>query len=704
MSFISRWYYDLNPTDLELLGQLAERHGAHEPLRVLASDFSLRLAADDEGNARLLLAGITPPSLNGVMAGATPAGVLSTGALYFSDGPWTKLWRDTDNTSLRDALSYRPIPDVSHPITVGGQVYHRLALTDWAHNYPVPSERRQLIVALQDTPDIRNVVPLARRLIRERGNNYLTLVDDPKPRDSFTSLLTYYGRLPGTSTTLAAMAADRIGGSAAHLSITSLSDGVAVTELPSGAVLPDELLNTNIGNFAGTTREQLARKMYTLAYHEGFSHMHFRELAGLTLAGRELRNGNRGVSLHLLRRKGQPIPDLTAALAQLPDAVSAPLTPSLPDEDWRLIDRLLIQDGVAMLLKLPGERLGQRIVEYRRELDSAMERVARFSKSWSEAVAAEQKLAKGVTKEQVQSVTDSLIRAGKLRSLSVAGDTIHAYTNTIYVQDERSGAWHRMGDFHIAINTDSLDIKYENLTDPVSGLVYGTHPHIDNHGRACVGNFSLIASQLVAANDWLGLVEMCVVFLSNANTNDPAGCNLHRWPFVENPQDVGLPPYPSGFEGPVPLDERGYGDDDIDEGPDEGVVYDVDYETGFGRRSFHDIRDNPIGGDQLMLYSERLGDEAVFTYDEDEDDWFDEDGYNEHGFDRYGRDERGYDADGYDRYGYDEEGYDRHGYDEEGYDPDGYDREGYDRDGFDEAGYNKEGVNREGRRREEAVA
>jgi hypothetical protein len=204
----------------------------------------------------------------------------------------------------------------------------------------------------------------------------------------------------------------------------------------------------------------------------------------------------------------------------------------------------------------------------------------------------------------------------------------------------------------------------------------------------------------VAANDWLGLVEMCVVFLSNANTNDSAGRNINYWPFVENPEEVGLPPYPSGFQGPVPTrSSRAPRLEPVpdEDGRDTRIVYDVSHEEyGDEPRDFDDILRDPRHGDELMLHSERTYGEAAFAYDTDDDDWYDRDGYNRDGYDTDGYDQDGYDQWGYDRNGWDEDGYDRDGYDRDGYNRDGFNRDGWDSEGYNEDGYNRDGHDRDG--------
>lgn len=715
MSFINRWYYDLNPSPIERLWSAAEVAGATEPLVLGGSSYSMRLAVDDNGVKRVLFDAVNPDTalrLYSLQLQTTPRLKLNGAWDADPSSPWGKAWESIMGyvSSLQrgseEQLGHYPIPDVSRPITVDGVVYHRLALNDWMHRYPAPASRSDVVVALQDNDAIRNAIPLAERLRDMLSYKFITLVDDHTNYESIDYAISRSGMLPGIGKSLAGMLSETVGVSGVQLAVTRLASAANVAKLPSGAVVPTGILETSSqGSGGGDAQAVLGRKMYRYARNSGLSGLHLRELAGLTLIGRYQDNG---AGFRLLLNDDRTVPDLTSTLAEMPGDLTITYNPVFPAEDWRFIEQLIMKEQVSELLSLPLKRVAVQVQQHRSQLDSALASVAQHADAWNRAVAAEQSLAGGVSDERVQTVLDSIMRAGKLRSLSVDGDTITAHTNTIYAQDDRSGAWHRMGDFRITIDTNSLSIRYENLTDTVVALAFGTHPHIDRSGRACVGNFSTISSQLVAANDWLGLVEMCVVFLGNANTNDSAGRNINYWPFVENPEEVGLPPYPSGFQGPVPtrssraprlepvLDE---------DGRDARIIYDTSYEEyGDEPRDFDDILGDPRHGDELMLYSERTHGEAVFAYDTDDDDWYDRDGYNREGYDTDGYDQDGYDQWGYDRNGWDEDGYDRDGYDPDGYDREGYDREGYDREGYDEEGYSRVGLNRAGLTREEEAA
>lgn len=728
MSFITRWYYDLLPPPIERLWSAAEEAGVTEPLVLDGDNYSMRLAVDDSGAKRILFDAARPDStyalpLHSLRTQTMPRNKLITAWSIDSGSPWSKVWeRVMDHFAspprgTAESIHHLAIPDVSRPITVNGVVYHRLALTPWAHRYPDPPERSALVVALQDNDAIRNAIPLAERLRDSMGYTFATLVDDHTTYENVDYAIQRTGLLPTLGKSLARMVSESIGINGVQLAITRLAATANVVALPSGAVVPRSVLEATPQAGDGDSRHTLGRKMHRYAYTEGLSTLHLRELAGLTLVGCYMNNGN---NFRLLLNDGQAVPDLTSVLAESTGELTDTYLPTFPDEDWRVIEQLMMKEQVSELLSLPLRRVAQQVELHRRQLDSALASVAQHADAWNRAVDAERTLVGGVNDERVQTVLASIVRAGKIRSLNVVENVITVHTNTIYAQDDRSGAWHRMGDFRITIDTANLSIRYENLTDTVVALTFGTHPHIDRSGRACVGNFSTISSQLVAANDWLGLVEMCVVFLSNANTSDSAGRNINYWPFVENPEEVGLPPYPSGFRGPVPTrserpDRAAPTVITADGRDDPRVVYDARYEEeGEEPRTYDDILDDPSNGDEVTMYSQRTNGQETFTYDDLDNEWYDRDGfdpegynsygYDQYGYDQYGYDDEGFDGDGYYRDGYDREGYGRDGYNRDGYDCDGYDREGYDAEGYDEEGYSRVGLNRAGLTREEVAA
>lgn len=339
------------------------------------------------------------------------------------------------------------------------------------------------------------------------------------------------------------------------------------------------------------------------------------------------------------------------------------------EEDQHFIGRFVLAERIRAIQGLDDARRQRRVDDLTAQLQGLFQEIA----SRSNELNMLGRPTPTVHQQDAEAIADSIVRAGKIIDISLSPDhVITVKTDTLYAKDRNSGAYHEMGKYAISIPTTSLDVRFTNLTRQVDGYrSQMQHPHVFNDGHACQGNFSSILAQLVEARDWIGMAEMCVAFLQEANNFDIAGSAVYRWPFVEHPEEVGLPPYPADFSGPI-TDQSSSDDDDDDD----------------GERDEDDILDNPYDGDRLYLQGDD-DTERWYTYVQNRDAWVDDDGY---------------DRDGYDDDGYDRDGRDREGYDREGYDVEGYNEEGYDRDGYGDDGYNREGLNRQGLTYAEATA
>jgi len=160
---------------------------------------------------------------------------------------------------------------------------------------------------------------------------------------------------------------------------------------------------------------------------------------------------------------------------------------------------------------------------------------------------------------------------GRLTKVTSTDRALTVTTSPLFVQDERSGAWHALGPMEIIINMDSTALRFKRAEGGgVEAYNSGMQaPHVYRDGRSCPGNFNELQVDLFMNGDWMSLIDAGIAFLESANTEDAAGRYVHRWPFVKDPAAVGLPPYPNGFRGPW-----------TDYGPSESTSddYDDDYE------------------------------------------------------------------------------------------------------------------------------
>lgn len=148
--------------------------------------------------------------------------------------------------------------------------------------------------------------------------------------------------------------------------------------------------------------------------------------------------------------------------------------------------------------------------------------------------------------------------AGTISDLTTRDGQLRFNTRPIYIQDDRTGAWHDIGEFKVRLNPMSLDLTMENQTRRVRAYDGEMqHPHVFRNGNACLGSLSESLVSLRSSGDWVTMIQMVLMFLESANTSDPAGQYVCRWPLVRDPENVGLPAYPAGFLANYrnPLDE-----------------------------------------------------------------------------------------------------------------------------------------------------
>lgn len=91
-----------------------------------------------------------------------------------------------------------------------------------------------------------------------------------------------------------------------------------------------------------------------------------------------------------------------------------------------------------------------------------------------------------------------------------------------------------LGCFKINIDIKSLNIEFRNLNNTRRSYWSSkdNHPHIDNYGKACMGNLSEMVSDVIAHNDLNSLMIILIDFLQSANVEDGAGKFICNWDLV----------------------------------------------------------------------------------------------------------------------------------------------------------------------------
>lgn len=152
------------------------------------------------------------------------------------------------------------------------------------------------------------------------------------------------------------------------------------------------------------------------------------------------------------------------------------------------------------------------------------------------------------TNRDLRAVYDRLEESPRIQSIRASRNTLIAVTETILMQDDRTGVYHSLGECEIHIDTGSGSITYYT-SQTIDGCWYNQRAaHVNGNGVACGGDFDLMQVTLTTARDWPSLIYACIAFLESANTEDSAGQYVYKFPICYNPENFGYPAYPDGFD------------------------------------------------------------------------------------------------------------------------------------------------------------
>ena len=122
------------------------------------------------------------------------------------------------------------------------------------------------------------------------------------------------------------------------------------------------------------------------------------------------------------------------------------------------------------------------------------------------------------------------------------------FTNMIYAEDDRTSIVHEIGQFCISIDLETeynndrmFGIRFNNLTRKIHGYQDKMNaPHVYADGTACLGSVESSIPKLAAEAEFAMLAELCLEYLSSANTRDAAGKHIDKWPKKEDQTDLVL--------------------------------------------------------------------------------------------------------------------------------------------------------------------
>ena len=149
--------------------------------------------------------------------------------------------------------------------------------------------------------------------------------------------------------------------------------------------------------------------------------------------------------------------------------------------------------------------------------------------------------------KQFSAEWDALLKVPKVIKVACNQTEMVVFTDTIYVQHSKTHNFHRIGKFKITISTNPTDgrIRFTNLEGRKSGGMGNMNaPHVFEDGHACFGNVDQTIRELMRKYEYAALVQILIVFLSQANVDDAAGRSLSSWPEVPKEEALAVPEQP----------------------------------------------------------------------------------------------------------------------------------------------------------------
>ena len=147
-------------------------------------------------------------------------------------------------------------------------------------------------------------------------------------------------------------------------------------------------------------------------------------------------------------------------------------------------------------------------------------------------------------KRKIRKEIESILERPKVENL-VANDGIFkveikpiiarlhpATSSTEYIMIPRSIIF-------IDLKKNSITFESKNEDEVLRGF-WGMqlHPHVDNEGHACYGSIKSTISELLRQRELSAIIDMCVAYLSNVNTDDVAGNTHKNWAYVDEDGNI----------------------------------------------------------------------------------------------------------------------------------------------------------------------
>lgn len=133
----------------------------------------------------------------------------------------------------------------------------------------------------------------------------------------------------------------------------------------------------------------------------------------------------------------------------------------------------------------------------------------------------------------IMSELDMIAAHPKVKDIQVKNGKYIVYTSPIYAYDEK-GRRYYIGNCWFEIDMSQANVKFFN-DNPRQGYWSNKdmHPHVDETGRACLGNASATIAELSSQQQIYALTMVCIDYLESVNIQDGAGAKVRNWDKVD---------------------------------------------------------------------------------------------------------------------------------------------------------------------------
>lgn len=184
------------------------------------------------------------------------------------------------------------------------------------------------------------------------------------------------------------------------------------------------------------------------------------------------------------------------------------------------------------------------IRDLKEKMNNAERRVADYTRNLKEEMDKRNRFARDLLKAEQTEVTgldefikglDTIAEHPKVNKLDVENEKVIIGISDVHMfaRVERQEKRFYLGDMEVHINVANTEVKFYNASGNTRRSYWteaDPHPHVNGgNGNACLGNVGTTIAELCSSMEIYALFLVCLDFLENANTEDPAGRNVVNW-------------------------------------------------------------------------------------------------------------------------------------------------------------------------------